>query len=122
MAENSNPMTFEVAAYTAGGTQRDRFEYDAPKTSRMQALVNSLGLAGQKVLVLTDGVKPNVFLSARNLPATHVMPYSDVSTYHVLWSDVVVIEGGAIGQALEPIAESETATVSSRKPAPAKRT
>jgi hypothetical protein len=40
----------------------------------------------------------------------------------VLWSDVVVIEGGAIGQTLEPIAESETATRSSRKPAPAKRT
>ena len=99
----------------------DRFDFDAPKTSRMQALINSLGVAGQKVLVLTDGVKPNVFLSARNLPTTHVMPYSDVSTYHVLWSDVVVIEGGAIGQTLEPIAESETAT-SSRKPAPAKRT
>jgi large subunit ribosomal protein L4 len=100
----------------------DRFDFEAPKTSRMQALINSLGVAGQKVLVLTDGVKPNVFLSARNLPTTHVMPYSDVSTYHVLWSDVVVIEGGAIGQTLEPIAESETATRSSRKPAPAKRT
>jgi hypothetical protein len=99
----------------------DRFDFEAPKTSRMQALINSLGVAGQKVLVLTDGVKPNVFLSARNLPTTHVMPYSDVSTYHVLWSDVVVIEGGAIGQTLEPIAESETAP-SSRKPAPAKRT
>jgi len=101
----------------------DRLDFDAPKTSRMQALVNSLGVAGQKVLVLTDGVKPNVFLSARNLPTTHVMPYADVSTYHVLWSDVVVIEGSAIGQALEPIAEPETATApSSRKPAPAKRT
>jgi large subunit ribosomal protein L4 len=100
----------------------DRFDFEAPKTSQMQALINSLGVAGQKVLVLTDGVKPNVFLSARNLPTTHVMPYSDVSTYHVLWSDVVVIEGGAIGQTLEPIAESETATRSARKPAPAKRT
>src|SRR3954447_23721827 len=38
----------------------DRFEFDAPKTRRMQALVESLGLTGQKVLVLTDGVKPNV--------------------------------------------------------------
>src|SRR3954468_24139044 len=61
----------------------DRFDFEAPKTSRMQTLINSLGVAGQKVLVLTDGVKPNVFLSARNLPTTHVMPYSDVSTYHV---------------------------------------
>ena len=84
----------------------DRFEYDAPKTSRMLALVNSLGLAGQKVLVLTDGVKPNVFLSARNLPSTHVMPYADVSTYHILWSDAVLIEAPAIGQELAPVAET----------------
>jgi large subunit ribosomal protein L4 len=87
----------------------DRFEFDAPKTSRMADLVASLGLDGQKVLVLTDGVKPNVFLSARNLPTTHVMPYGDVSTYHILWSDVVLIEGSAIGQELAPIAEAEPA-------------
>ncbi|HWJ24085.1 MAG TPA: 50S ribosomal protein L4 [Gemmatimonadaceae bacterium] len=95
----------------------DRFEYDAPKTSRMLALVNSLGLAGQKVLVLTDGVKPNVFLSARNLPSTHVMPYADVSTYHILWSDAVLIEAPAIGQELEPIAETNP-----QPPAAAKKT
>src|SRR5438270_8448499 len=41
----------------------DRFEYDAPKTSRMFALVERMGVADQKVLILTDGVKPNVFLS-----------------------------------------------------------
>ena len=87
----------------------DALSWDAPRTRRMLGLLERLGVAGRKVLVLTDGVKPNVFLSARNLPTTHVMPYSDVSTYHILWSDVVVIESGAIGQALEPIAEAEPA-------------
>ena len=85
----------------------DRLEYDAPKTARMKALVVALGVADQKVLILTDGVKPNVFLSARNLPTVHVMPYSDVSTYHILWSDTVLIEAGALGTALEPVAEAE---------------
>jgi hypothetical protein len=47
-----------------------------------------------------------VFLSGRNLPTVHVMPYSDVSTYHILWSDVVLIEAGALGQSLDPIAEA----------------
>ena len=70
----------------------DRFEYDAPKTSRLSALVDRLGLADQKVLILTDGAKTNVFLSGRNLTTVHVMPYSDVSTYHLLWSDAVLIE------------------------------
>ena len=85
----------------------DRFEYDAPRTARLAAFVDRLGLTGQKVLILTDGIKPNVYRSGRNLPTVHVMPYSDVSTYHILWSDSVVIEGGAIGHQLEPVAESE---------------
>ena len=96
----------------------DRFEYDAPKTSRIKALVERLGVADKKVLILTDGVKPNVFLSGRNLPTVHVLPYSDVSTYHILWSDVVLIEAGAIGHTLSPIAEREPAARTIRERAP----
>jgi large subunit ribosomal protein L4 len=98
----------------------DRFEYDGPSTRRMQGLVDRLGLTGQKVLILTNGVKPAVFLSARNMPTTHVMPYSDVSTYHILWSDVVLIEAEALGQTLEPVAESEPEVAA--RPKPAKKT
>jgi large subunit ribosomal protein L4 len=92
----------------------DRFEYDAPKTSRLKGLIDRLGVTDQKVLILTDGVKTNVFLSGRNLPTVHVMPYSDVSTYHILWSDVVLIEAGALGQTLAPIAEERIAERPSR--------
>src|SRR6478752_2567658 len=35
----------------------DRFEFDAPKTSRLKALVDRLDAAERKVLILTDGVK-----------------------------------------------------------------
>jgi len=87
----------------------DQFSYDAPRTKALLGLVSRIGIGEQKVLVLTDGVKPNVFLSGRNLPNVHVMPYSDVSTYHILWSDVVLIEGGAIGHALAPIKEEPIA-------------
>ena len=83
----------------------DQFSYDAPRTKALLGLVSRIGIGEHKVLVLTDGVKPNVFLSGRNLPNVHVMPYSDVSTYHLLWSDVVLIEGGAIGHTLPPIKE-----------------
>jgi large subunit ribosomal protein L4 len=85
----------------------DRLDFEVPKTSRMRELLDKLGVDGRKVLVLTDGVKPAVFLSARNLPDAHVMPYRDVSTYHILWSDVVVIESGALGNELESTAEPE---------------
>jgi large subunit ribosomal protein L4 len=87
----------------------DQFTYDAPRTKALLGLVGRLGVDEQKVLVLTDGVKPNVFLSGRNLPNVHVMPYGDVSTYHILWSDVVLIEGAAIGHTLAPIKEEPIA-------------
>lgn len=72
--------------------------FAAPKTKQMLALLASLGVSERKVLLLTDGVKPGVYLSARNLPTVHVMPYRDASTYHVLWSDVVVIESSALAE------------------------
>ena len=94
----------------------DRFDYEAPKTSRMLALLDRLDVADQKVLVLTDGSKPMVFLSGRNLPNVHVMPYGDVSTYHLLWSDLVLVEATALGQTLAPVAEA-AASASPKKAA-----
>jgi large subunit ribosomal protein L4 len=87
----------------------EHLDFEAPKTSRMRELLDRLGVDGRKVLVLTDGAKPAVFLSARNLPNAHVMPYRDVSTYHILWSDVVVIESSALGSQLEPTEGAATA-------------
>ena len=74
----------------------DALAFDAPKTARVLALLAKLGVGDKKVLILTDGVKPNVHLSARNLPAVHAMPYADASTYHILWSDVVIVESDAL--------------------------
>src|SRR3954463_6575178 len=85
----------------------DAFNFDAPKTAAMINLIGRLDVADRKVLVLTDGVKPNVFLSGRNIPNVHVMPYSDSSTYHILWSDVVLVEAGALGTTLTPFAGKE---------------
>jgi hypothetical protein len=80
------------------------------------------------VLVLTNGVNQNAFLSGRNLPDVHVMPYGDVSTYHILWSELVVIEEGALTgepagtagagrQSREETAAAESKPAA-RKPAP----
>ena len=93
----------------------DRFAYDAPKTRVLAGLLQRMGVDGQKVLILTDGAKPNVYLSGRNLPNVDILPYSDVSTYHLLWSDVVLIEATAIGHTLTPIVEKEGAPVARKK-------
>jgi len=87
----------------------DAFQYETPNTQRLYQLLATLGVADKKVLILTDGPKASVYLSGRNLPTTHVMPYADVSTYHILWSDVLLVEAAAIGHALEPLAETGAA-------------
>jgi len=77
-----------------------------------------MGLEGKKVLVLTHGIKKNVYLSGRNLPTVDVMPFADAATYHVLWSDAVVIERGAFtGEAAAVAVEADDAPA----PKPAKR-
>jgi len=103
----------------------DALDFESPKTSQLVALLNALGVAEKKVLILTDGAKTNVYMSGRNLPRTHVLPYSDVSTYHLLWSDVVVVEGSAFGVATESAEGAETAEEKPSKTAakkPARKT
>ena len=92
----------------------DAFNFESPKTSNLLGLVARLDVADKKVLILTDGVKQNVFLSGRNIPKVHVMPYADSSTYHILWSDVVLVEAGALGATLEPLANEQPAPVTKK--------
>jgi large subunit ribosomal protein L4 len=98
----------------------DKFSYEHPQTSRMAAMLGRLELGEKKVLVLTDGVNENVYLSGRNMPLVQVLPFSDVSAYHVLWSDAVIIEASAIGHSLAPVAETEAAPKAKKAGAAAK--
>jgi large subunit ribosomal protein L4 len=88
----------------------ERLAFRAPKTARLAELLGSLGLDGRKALVLTAGHNANAYLSGRNLPGVEVMAYPEASAYDILWSEVVVVEEGALtGVMPEPLAEeSET--------------
>lgn len=98
----------------------DRFTYEAPKTAQLVQLLARLECTHKKTLILTDGVKGNVYLSGRNIPNVIVLPYSDASTYDILWSDVVLVEAGAIGHELAPVTEKAVEKVKVSK-APAKK-
>jgi large subunit ribosomal protein L4 len=73
---------------------------DAPKTKQVIALLAALGAAGN-VLVLTDGHKPNVYLSARNVAGVEVRPFGEESAYDLLWADTLIIESAALERAAE---------------------
>jgi len=88
----------------------ERLAFRAPKTTQLVDLLDSLGVAGRKALVLTAGHNANAYLSGRNLQGVEVMAYPEASAYDILWSDVVVVEEGALtGVMPEPLAEETEA-------------
>src|SRR5215217_1116926 len=94
----------------------ERLAFRTPKTAQLAGLMGSLGLAGRKALVLTAGHNSNAYLSGRNLPTVEVMAYAEASAYDILWSDVVVIEEGALtGVTPEPLPEETEAERAERQ-------
>ena len=65
--------------------------FDQPKTKNFLTLVKNLGLTDKKVLFLTPEVNKNLVLSGRNLPKANVELASDVNTYDILNSQVLVL-------------------------------
>jgi large subunit ribosomal protein L4 len=78
----------------------DPLELEAPKTKAIIAILERSGATGN-VLILTDGHKPTLYLSARNLPGVEVRPFGHESTYDLLWADTVIVEAPALERAEE---------------------
>jgi large subunit ribosomal protein L4 len=74
--------------------------FDAPKTKQITGLLKTTGAEGN-VLLLTDGYKPAVYMSARNVPGVEVRPFGQESAYDVLWADTIIIEAPALERAAE---------------------
>ncbi|MGE5926716.1 MAG: 50S ribosomal protein L4 [Gemmatimonadota bacterium] len=96
----------------------ERLSFDAPKTRRLAELLGKVGAEEAKVLVLTNGHNPNVYLSGRNLPTVQVMNYADASAYDILWSEKVVVEEAAL-TGVEPEVTDEPAAEPTRRTAKA---
>jgi large subunit ribosomal protein L4 len=98
----------------------DSMTFEAPKTRHLTGLLDKLGLDGKKVLVLSNGLNRNLYLSGRNLKAAQVMTFADATAYDVLWADAVVVEQGALtGEA--PADRSEVTHVDEKKAATSAR-
>jgi large subunit ribosomal protein L4 len=73
----------------------DPLDFEKPATRRLVKYLDPIAEGG-KVLLLTDSVKTNVVLSARNVGEIRVFPFGQESTYDILWAGTVVIERTAI--------------------------
>ncbi|MCL7938055.1 MAG: 50S ribosomal protein L4 [marine benthic group bacterium] len=79
---------------------------DAPKTRTIVDLLDSLDASGN-VVILTDGLKKDVYLSSRNLQGVLVRPWGEASAYDLIWSDLLIIEETAFQSAAEESPEEE---------------
>ena len=88
----------------------DALKFEAPKTSQLRDYLGSIEAEG-KVLILTEGLNENLYLSARNLTTVQVRPFGEESTYDILWANKVVIERGALENAAAPDTAAPDAAV-----------
>jgi len=79
----------------------DPLKFQAPKTAIFRDYLGTIEAKG-KVLFLTEGLKENVYLSARNLPDVEVRPFGEESVYDILWATTVIIERGALENVKAP--------------------
>ena len=95
---------YNVRAQDGGIFLLDSIQLEVPKTKAVVALLAAAGVApnaGFNVLVLTDGHKPVVHRSARNIPGVLIRPFGQESAYDLLWADTLIIETPALERAQE---------------------
>lgn len=78
----------------------DALDFDGPKTKRVTALIDGAEAMGN-VLIVTDGHRPDVWKSARNLRGVLVRAFGQESAFDLLWSDTVIMEASALERAEE---------------------
>jgi large subunit ribosomal protein L4 len=76
----------------AGGNLKvlDALDFDAPRTAEAVELLETLGIAGRKLLLVVDGLEEAAIKSFRNLRTVHMLTFDQLNTYDVLASDVVL--------------------------------
>jgi large subunit ribosomal protein L4 len=76
----------------AGGNLKvlDALDFDAPRTAEAVELLETLGIAGRKLLLVVDGLEEAAIKSFRNLRTVHLLTFDQLNTYDVLASDVVL--------------------------------
>jgi large subunit ribosomal protein L4 len=74
----------------------ENFNFEKPKTKDYIKLLDSLSLTGKKTLLVLPEHTPNVYLSARNLPKTHVVSVDSLNTYDILHADTLILCEGAV--------------------------
>ena len=72
------------------------FAFEAPSTKVFVEMLNKLNVCEKKQLFVLPSSNKNVYLSARNLKKTDIVMASNINTYGIMNSDVLVISEGSL--------------------------
>ena len=79
---------------------------DAPKTKDFAGILGSLKGESRKTLVVLPEYETNVYLSGRNLSNNKTVILSDMNTYDLMYSNVVIFTESAAKLFQEPVGEA----------------
>lgn len=68
---------------------------DAPKTALFASMLKDLNLSTKKTLYVSSDFNENVFMSARNISSVLTTLLSDINTYDLVNSDVLILSESA---------------------------
>ena len=70
--------------------------FDAPKTKSFTAVLDALGIADKKALLVVGQSSQNVYLSSRNLQRAEVVTDKELSTYKIINAQHLVLAESAV--------------------------
>ena len=91
----------------------DSLDFDEYKTKAVIAALDSLGLAGKRVLIVIEEANAKIEVSARNLPGVGIVRAEGLNTYDVLRHQAVVVTKASvekIAARLARVTKTEEAT------------
>ncbi len=71
------------------------FQFDEPKTKKYHSIIDNLKINKRSLLVLPEQNK-NIYLSSRNFPGSEVITTSELATYHIMNTPVLMFSESAI--------------------------
>ena len=81
------------------------FEFGAVSTKEMASILKAIGVGSEKTLLVVTAADREVALSTRNIPNVKLTRAAELTTYHLLRAETVVMTKGALATVEEVFGE-----------------
>jgi large subunit ribosomal protein L4 len=87
------------------------FSFEKPRTKDFISMLNALKVSGKKILLLTAKTDTNIYRSGRNINKVSILEASNVSTYDILNSQLLILQYSAVEAISKTFREKEEKVV-----------